>query len=240
MSVESKNIPNHVVIIPDGNRRWAKQRGLPPWLGHQRGTRAFEKVLEKTLELKISYLTFWGASWDNLTKRPKNEVDFLFKLYTEQFKRVARDKRVHKNKVRINVFGRWQEILPKETKEAIGQAQEATKDYDKYFLTFLLAYSGVDEMTDCIQKIVNSAREKTIKVDRGLIKENLWTKDLPPVDLVIRTGCENDPHLSAGFMMWDTAYSQLYFTKSFLPAFTPKEFEGIVRDYSGRKRRFGG
>jgi len=234
-----KNIPNHVAIIPDGNRRWARKKGLHPWIGHQTGVKAFEKILDKALELKIPYFTFWGGSWDNLTKRSKIEINFLFKVYAEQFKRAARDKKIHQNRVKINVFGRWKEILPKSTQGAIERAIEVTKDYNNYFLTFLLAYDGTDEMIDCIQKITKLAHKKPIKVTEKLIKENLWTKDLPPVDLVIRAGCESDPHISAGFMMWDTAYSQLYFTRTFFPAFTPKEFEKIIRDYAQRQRRFG-
>jgi len=234
-----KNIPNHVALIPDGDRRWARKQGLQPWIGHRVGVKAFEKVLEKALELKITHITFWGGSWDNLTKRPKIEVNFLFKVYADQFKRLAKDKRTHQNKVKIDVLGRWKEILPKETQEAIEEAKEITKDYNKYFLTFLIAYDGRDEMINCIQKIVESSKNKAIKINDKAIKENLWTKDLPPVDLVIRTGCEDDPHLSAGFMMWDISYSQLYFTKTFLPVFSPKEFEEIIKDYSERERRLG-
>ena len=234
-----KNIPNHEAIIPDGNRRWARKRGIKAWLGHREGVKAFEKILDKSRELKIPYITFWGGSWDNLTKRSKIEINFLFKVYTEQFKRVADDKRIHQNKVKINVLGRWKEILPKETQEAIERAMEVTKSYNNFFLTFLLAYDGTDEMLDCVQKIAKISQDKKIKISKNLIKENLWTKDLPPVDLIIRTGCESDPHNSAGFMMWDTIYSQLYFTQTLFPAFSPKEFEQIIEDYSKRERRLG-
>jgi len=234
-----KNIPNHVAIIPDGNRRWARKRGIKAWLGHREGVKAFEKILDKSRELKIPYFTFWGGSWDNLTKRSKIEINFLFKVYTEQFKRVADDKRIHQNKVKINVLGRWKEILPKETQEAIERAMEVTKSYNNFFLTFLLAYDGTDEMLDCVQKIAKISQDKKIKISKNLIKENLWTKDLPPVDLIIRTGCESDPHNSAGFMMWDTIYSQLYFTQTLFPEFGPKEFEEIIEDYSKRERRLG-
>lgn len=238
--MEIKNIPRHVAIIPDGNRRWAKRNGLKPWSGHRQGIKAFEKILEKALELEIPCVTFWGSSWDNLTKRPKIEINFLFKLYNEQFKRIIQDQGIHQNKVRVNVFGRWREVLPEETKKLIEKAMGATEDYNKRSLNFLLAYDGVSEMINCVQRIADSAREKTIKVSEKTIKENLWTKDLPPVDLLIRTGSANDPHISAGFMMWDAAYSQLCFTKTFLPDFTPKEFEEIIKDYSFRQRRFGG
>lgn len=240
MSKKLENIPKHVAIIPDGNRRWARKKGLHPWIGHREGLNHFEKVLNKALELKIPYLTFWGGSWDNLTKRAKIEINFLFKVYTEQFKRIINDKRIHRNKVKVNVFGRWREIFPKETQRAIEEAMKATKNYNKYFFTFLLAYNGTDEMMDCVQKIVRlNNPNKTIKINQNLIKENLWTKDLPQVDLVIRTGCGGDPHLSAGFMMWDTAYSQLYFTDTLFPDFSSKEFEKIVKDYSKRERRLG-
>lgn len=233
------NIPKHVAIIPDGNRRWARKKGLKPWIGHQEGVNYFEKVLDKAIELKIPYLTFWGGSWDNLTKRSKIELNFLFKVYTQQFKRIITDERIRKNQVKINIFGRWREILPEETQQAIGEAMKSTKDYSKYSLTFLLAYNGTDEIMHCVQKITELSSTKPIRVTEKLIKENLWTKDLPPVDLVIRTGCEKDPHLSTGFMMWDTAYSQLHFTETFFPAFSPEEFEKIIKDYSKRERRLG-
>ncbi len=234
-----KNFPKHIAIIPDGNRRWARKKKFQPWLGHQKGVKAFEEILKKSRELKIPYITFWGGSWDNLTKRPKKEVEFLFKLYTEQFKRIIKDKKIHQNKVKVSVLGCWQKILPAASKKAIKEALKATKNYSDYFLTFLLAYDGTDEILNCIQKIARINRSKKIKVTKNLIKENLWTKNLPAVDLVIRTGCENDPHLSAGFMMWDTAYSQLCFSKTLFPDFSAKEFEKIVKDYSYRKRRLG-
>jgi len=237
MQKKIKNIPKHIAIIPDGNRRWTRKKGLQPWLGHRFGINALEKLLLKARELKIPYFTFWGGSWDNLTKRSKIEVNFLFKLYTKYFKKAAKDRRIHQNKVKINALGRWKEIAPIESQKAIEKAMEATKNYDKYFLTFLLAYNGTDEMRECIQKIAK-LNPKT-KVTPKLIKENLWTKDLPLVDLVIRTGCQGDPHLSAGFMMWDTAYSQLYFTQTLFPDFGPEEFKNIIKDYASRQRRFG-
>lgn len=239
MPKEIKNIPKHVAIIPDGNRRWAKKAGRQLWFGHKTGAEIFEKILEKNIKLKIPYITFWGGSWDNLTKRPKKEINFLFRIYGEQFKRIINDERIRRNKIKVNVLGRWREILPKATQETIERAVEETKNHNRYFLTFLLAYDGTDEMLDCVRKLAKSVQEKKIKITKELIKENLWTKDLPPVDLVIRTGCENDPHMSSGFMMWDTAYSQLYFSRTLFPVFTPEEFTQIIEDYSKRERRIG-
>lgn len=244
------DIPQHIALIPDGNRRWARKRGFKPWIGHRAGVKSLENVLEKALDLKIPYFTFWGASFDNLTKRPEIEISFLNEIYTEQFKRVLKDKRIHQNEVKVNVFGRWKEVLPSETQKAIEKAVEATKNYSKNFLTFLLAYNGTDEIKIAIQKIIDKAQKELLnfqspkkknelKVTDELIKENLWTKDLPSVDIVIRTGCEGDPHMSAGFMMWDTAYSQYYFTETLFPDFGPEEFEKVIKDFSQRERRMG-
>jgi len=234
-----ENFPRHIALIPDGNRRWAKRRFLKPWIGHQKGAKAFEKILEKTIELGIPYLTFWAGSYDNLTKRSKRELNFLFKVYAEQFKRILTDKRIRENQIKVNFLGRWKEILPKEIQSIIQKVIKSTQEYKNFFLTFLLAYNGTDEMLTGIKKIANLVKDKKIRITPKLIKENLRTKDLPPVDLIIRTGCEGDPHNSAGFMMWDTAYSQFYFTKTLFPDFSPKEFEKIIKDYSKRERRFG-
>jgi undecaprenyl diphosphate synthase len=226
----------HVALIPDGNRRWARKRGLPAWQGHIEGAKTLEKILKKALEMKIPYFTFWGGSFDNLTKRSKKEIDFLFKVYGLYFKRLLKEKKIDEEKVKISVFGRWKEIFPKGLKEIVKRAIEKTKNYKNYFLTLLLAYNGTDEMIEAIRKITKEGEKK---IDEKILLKNLWTGSLPPVDLVIRTGCEGDPHNSAGFMMWQTAYSQFYFTKTLFPDFSPEEFEKIINDYLKRERRFG-
>ncbi|MDD5551616.1 MAG: polyprenyl diphosphate synthase [Candidatus Pacebacteria bacterium] len=227
---------NHIVIIPDGNRRWARRRGISPQRGHRRGIKTLEKILEKARDMGIKYFTFWTASWDNLTKRSEKEIDYLFNVLEEQFRRVLDDERTFQNKVRVNVFGRWIDITPGKTQAVIKELIAKTRTFNKHVLTFLLAYNGTDEMINCVEEI---SKKGIKKINKDTIKNHLWTKDLPPVDLVIRTGCEEDPHMSAGFMMWDTAYSQLYFTKTLFPAFTPKEFEKIIKNFSKRERRMG-
>ncbi|MDD5551882.1 MAG: polyprenyl diphosphate synthase [Candidatus Pacebacteria bacterium] len=233
---EDKGAPIHVAVIPDGNRRWARKRGFSPWIGHQSGMNNLEKLLEKAMDLGVKCFTFWGASQDNLTKRPKREVNFLYKVFDRQIRKALNDKRIEKNKVKVNFFGRWKDFFPKNTQVAIHQLTKKTRTFNKHVLTFLLAYNGTDEMINCVEEI---SKKGIKKVSKDTIKNHLWTKDLPPVDLVIRTGCEEDPHMSAGFMMWDTAYSQLYFTKTLFPAFTPKEFEKIIKNFSKRERRMG-
>lgn len=223
-----KNIPIHVALIPDGNRRWAKERKLPSFIGHQKGSEVLEEIISKSLELKIPYFTFWGSSLDNITKRSKMEVNYLFKIFENQFNKIADEKTIHDKKVRIEVIGQWREYFPEKTKKAIEKAIENTKNYNNFVLTFLMAYNGTEEMIDCIKNIKG-------EVSKEKIKENLWTKNLPEVDFIIRTGCKDDPHNSAGFMMWDSAYAQFYFTNKFFPDFEEKSFEESIKDYSKEK-----
>ena len=238
----SKNIPNHVVVIPDGNRRWAKKKGLASivghkvsFSGHQKGASSAEEVIKKALELKIPYLTIWGSSLDNVLKRSKSEISYLYKIFKEEFEKIAEEEGMHKNKVRIEVIGRWKEYFSEDLKKAINNAIEKTKNYDKHVLTFLMAYNGDDEMIECMKIL----KKKGSPISEKTIKENLWTKNLPKVDLIIRTGCSKDPHNSAGMMMWDTAYSQLYFTDKLFPDFKGKEFEKAIKDFIDRERRLG-
>lgn len=233
-----ENLPNHIVLIPDGNRRWAKKRGLPLFLGHQAGAETTQKILQAALDLKIINFTFWACSVDNLTKRSASEVKFLCKLFEKYFKKLAKAQEIQKNQIKINVLGRWQEFFPLKAKQSVKEAIEKTRDHKKYQLTFLMAYSGLDEMTQAIKSIAaQKNKNPQLKIDGDLIKNNLWTKDLPPVDLVIRTGGE--PHWSSGMMMWDIANAQFYFTETFYPAFSVEEFKKAIACYSQIERRMG-
>lgn len=229
----------HVVIIPDGNRRWAQKRKLLPWQGHWEGAKNLEKILKKACELEIPYFTFWGTSADNVTKRPKKEVLTLFRIFEKYFKKILNSKETNKKGIQINVFGKWPKLFPHNLKETIKKVVEKTKNNKKFFLTFLLAYNGTEEMLEAISRIIKKAQKEKIQVTEKLLIENLWTGKLPPVDLIIRTACEGDPHNSAGFMMWHTAYSQFYFTKTLFPDFSPQEFEKAISDYLKRERRLG-
>jgi len=228
---------NHVAVIPDGNRRWAKKKNLLPWQGHIAGVKIIGKILEEALRLEIPYFTIWAGSYDNLTKRTDKEIKLLFRLYEEYFLKLAKDKKTHKNEVRVNIVGRWKEIAPRGVKSAIEKLVYATKNYKKNFLTVLVAYNGVDEVINAVEKIAKDYKTNDKKITPEIIKNNLWTKDLPPVDLLIRTGGE--PHNSNGFMMWHTADSQYYFTKTLWPDFSNLEFKNTVEEYRRKERRFG-
>lgn len=236
MKQELSNLPAHVAIIPDGNRRWARARGMKPQEGHQAGAKNFEELIKYSNRIGIRCLTVWGSSLDNLKKRPIHEKKALFDIYQKYFRRMIDGDEIHKNEVRVNVIGRWEKELPGAVKSLMYEAMEKTKKYKKRMFNFLLAYSGTDEMMLAIQNILNN-HPKGTKVTPKLMKESLMTKDLPPVDLLIRTGGE--PHNSTGFMMWDMADAQYFFSPELFPDFTVKKFDEALKDYARRQRRFG-
>lgn len=230
------NIPNHVVIIPDGNRRWAKERGLEPWIGHEEGAKNTELLLRRAIKMGIKCFSLWGSSRENLIKRPLQEKMALLRIYEEYFNKLLHSSDIHDNEVRINFIGRWKEQFPGSLKKVMDECVEVTKGYEKHTLNFFLAYSGDDEMVEAVKQIVEKGI-KTKDITPEVIKENLMTKDLPVVDFMIRTGGE--PHLSAGFMMWDTANAQLYFSDSYYPDFGVDKLEEALDDYAKRGRRLG-
>lgn len=231
------NVPFHVAIIPDGNRRWARSRGLKPWKGHEEGARNIEELIKKAFDLGIRCLSFWGSSVDNLKKRPLEEKRALLGIYERYFQDLIGSEEIRKNEARINIIGKWREQFPTKLKKILEEGIEKTKHYRKYILNFFLAYNGDDEMLDAIRKIVKNAVAPG-EVTPELVKANLMTSQLPPVDYLVRTGGE--PHLSAGFMMWDVADSQLYFSDKNFPDFKQEDFEESIMEYQRRGRRHGG
>ncbi len=229
-------LPTHVAIIPDGNRRWARSNNLAIWEGHEAGAKNTEDIIKQAFELGIKQLSLWGSSLDNLKKRPANEKRALLNIYKKYFSRLIDSKDIHENRAKINVIGKWEDHFPESLKKIIRECVEKTKGYKNYFLNLFLAYSGDDEMLEAIKEIAekyDSAKDVTHEI----IKENLMTKDLAPVDLLIRTG--GDPHLSGGFMMWDIANAQLYFSDKFYPDFNENEFKKAIEEYQRRERRLG-
>ena len=230
----------HLVIIPDGNRRWARLHNLTPWRGHRKGIERFEEIAnELLLKYEIPYTTFWAASRDNLVKRSTQEVRFLYRLFATNFRRLAKDKQIHKNKIRVRVLGFWPEIVPKFLVNAIEEVTRVTSPYKKRSLTFLLGYDGIEEMVRAIKKIIQEGISQD-EIKYETVKQHLLTSSLPPVDYIIRTGTDNDPHNSAGFMMWHTVYSQFYFTQTFWPDFTKEELRKALEEFKRRERRLGG
>jgi len=238
MADRLKNIPRHVAFIPDGNRRWAVNHMMEIWKGHDKGTSVVKEIIKEAVRLKIPYFSFWGSSLDNIAKRSKEEVAHLFKIFKNNFTDLAKDKDIHQNKIKVSVFGKWRELFPEDVKDAIERAIKATKDYNEHFLNIFLAYSGIDEMEEAVKKISEEARKNPkIKITAETIKKYLFTNKLPPVDYLVRTG--GNPHLSGGFMMWETTDAQLYFLDKYWPDFTKEDFRLAVDEYGRRQRKFG-
>lgn len=239
--MNQKHFPFHVAIIPDGNRRWAKKRGLLAWEGHEEGAKRIEELSRRAIKLGIKCLTFWGSSLDNLTKRPFLEKKALLEIYEKYFQKLNVDPEIFKNETKLGYFGRWQEQFPMKLKQIIQEGKEKTKNHKASFLNFLLAYSGEDDILAGVKNLLKKAQNQDLlkNFSPKVFSREILTAELPAVDLVIRTGVENDPHNSCGFMMWQTQNSQLYFSEKFFPDFNGDELEKALDDYSLRERRMG-
>lgn len=221
------NLPRHVAFIMDGNRRWARGKGLSQLQGHSAGVDALEPLVDYAIEAGIPYLTFWAFSTENW-KRQKREVDFLLKIFRERL-----DKKIdnfHQKNVRIHVIGNLL-MFPKDLQEKTKRWMEKTKNNKKITVNIALSYGGRDEIMRAIHKLPDS---KTITKEE--FGNYLDTAGQPDPDLLVRTG--GGIRLS-GFMLWQMDYAEFYFTKTFWPDFTPKEFEKALNWYQEQKRNFG-
>jgi len=225
----SLKIPNHLGIILDGNRRWAKERGLSPFEGHKRGLEVVKKVIRWSKDRGIKILTLFVFSTENW-KRTKIEVNFLMRLAKRAFGGSLR-KEIHKKGIRIRVIGQ-KEKLARSLQKAITEAEELTKNNKDMIVNFALSYGGRTEIVEAIKNIIQK-KISPEKINEEIIKENLWTSD---VDLIIRTGKEQR---ISNFLIWQAAYSELYFSKKYWPDFTEKDLDLALREYSRRQRRFG-
>lgn len=228
------SIPYHIAIIPDGNRRWAKKNRINPLHGHLEGVKRFWDIADYASSLGVNYLTFWAASYDNFKKRGKLEVKFLVEILRKEVARPDFLERCIQNKTRFQIIGEWKVLIndPKLIK-AVEDIETKTSKFSKKVLTVLFVYDGKREMLNAINRLVVEGK----KVTAELLSKTLWTGNLPPVDMVIRTGGE--PHWSAGFMMWHTANSQYYFTEKLWPDFINSEMKKALEDFKRRERRLG-
>jgi tritrans,polycis-undecaprenyl-diphosphate synthase [geranylgeranyl-diphosphate specific] len=233
----TRDTPLHVAIIPDGNRRWARKDEKNSWDGHRIGAKNVKDIIKAARELKIRFLTFYAFSVENLKKRPFKEKRFLFKLFKEKFNELADAEEIHKEGVKVNFFGRIH-LLPKIVIKAVNKVIERTKEYSNFFLNFCLAYDGRDELVDAVRSILKKGIPAE-SIDRETIKENLYTKGVPPPDLIIRTGMKEGECRLSGYLLWDSSYSEFYFTEKYWPDFDEKMFRTVIGNFSKRERRFG-
>lgn len=230
-------VPRHVAIIMDGNRRYAKEFGLLVSEGHEKGREKLESILEWCMELGVRILTVYAFSTENVG-RDKDEVEDLMRLFVQNFRNLAEDKRVHKHKIRVKVLGQ-KDLLPKDLRDAIDYAEDQTKDYNEYFFNIAVGYGGREEIVHAIKKVAEAVKDGKMKVDditEKTFTEFLYTKDMPDPDLVLRTSGEER---ISNFLLWQLAYSELYFSDVYWPGFRKIDFLRAVRSYQLRKRRFG-
>jgi len=235
--VKSGEVPGHVAIIMDGNRRWARKLEKPPWYGHLFGSRKLEEILEWCRELDIRTLTVYAFSTENF-RRSEEEVNSLMNLFEEKFRELIRDERVHKYGIRVNVLGR-KELLPDNVRKAAEEAERVTRKYRNYVLNIALAYGGRSEIVDAVRNILKDALAGRIKpgdVDEDLIRKYLYYPNMPDPDVVIRTGGEVR---ISNFLLYQIAYSELFFADVYFPEFRKIDFLRIIREYQKRQRRFG-
>jgi tritrans,polycis-undecaprenyl-diphosphate synthase [geranylgeranyl-diphosphate specific] len=225
------NVPNHVGIILDGNRRFAKRLMLEPWKGHEYGEQKVEQLLDWCRELNIKKITLYVFSLENFN-RPKQEFDYIMKIFRESFDRLKNDTRLDKYKIRINVIGKI-ELFPKDIQEKIHYIMEKTKNNDKYLLNFALGYSGRAEIVDATKKIIQN-KLKPEEINEGTFAKYLYDQD--DVDLIIRTSGEKR---TSGFLLWQGSYAEFVFVDKFWPEFSKQDFIDALEEYSRRNRRLG-
>lgn len=230
------NVPKHIAIIMDGNGRWARKRGLPRIAGHHTGMKTVKRIVMEADRLGVKYLTLYAFSTENW-KRPKDEVDFLMKL-PQQFLEIELEELVEKN-VQVRMMGH-KENLPSFTLNAVEEAITKTANNTGLVLNFALNYGGRREMLEAIKEIaadVQDGRLSTEQIDEQLLSSRLLSGDIPDPDLLIRTSGEL--RLS-NFMLWQLAYSEMWFTNVYWPEFNETHLQEAIQEYQRRARRYGG
>jgi len=231
--------PEHIAIVLDGNRRWAFEKALGPWFGHEKGAEKVEQLLDWCLKLKVKSITLYAFSTENF-RRSKDEVEEIMRIAEEEFRKILTDERIHKSKVRVKVIGRVN-LLPEGLQQLITDVEEATQSYGEHFLNIAFAYGGRAEIVDAARKIAEKVQEGELnleKVDEQMFEQHLYTSHMPKQDpdLIIRTSGEE--RLS-GFLLWQSAYSELCFLDVYWPDFRLIDLLRAVRTFQKRKRRFG-
>lgn len=234
-SLKRGRLPKHIAVIMDGNGRWAKKRFLPRIEGHRNGVKSVREIVKNCRKLNISALTLYAFSTENW-RRPRAEVEELMKLLDTYLQRELSE--MLGNGIRLNTIGKIDD-LPNFVQRRLQETMEKTKDNDKMVLTLALSYGSRTEIIDSIKNILQLFEKKEITID-DLTEENfgyyLYTRDLPEPDLLIRTSGELR---ISNFLLWQLAYTELYFTETLWPDFKYRDLLLALVDYQNRERRFG-
>ena len=231
--------PEHIAIILDGNRRWAAGKALNASSGHEKGAERVEQLIDWCLRLKVKSITLYAFSTENFS-RSREEVAEIMRIAGDNLRKILMEERVHRDRIRVKVIGRVN-LLPEDLQQIIHNVEKTTQDYNDHFLNFAFAYGGRAEIVDAAKKIaeeVDAGKLSPKSVDEATFEQYLYTAHLPKqdADLIIRTSGEE--RLS-GFLLWQSAYSELCFLDVYWPDFRLIDLLRAVRTFQNRKRRFG-
>lgn len=228
----------HVAVIPDGNRRWAKQHGLKGYKKlYDKGFEGLSLVSETAFELGVTHLSLWGSSHANIADRSSDFFSSIDRAFRDNVKKMSTNPLIEKYDVHIDIIGEWRESLTPKTVEVFEDAMQKTAHRKGRQLTILIDYSGHRERTAAVHSILTDPRSD-VPTDK-LLQSRSWTGHLPNLDLIIRTGSWDDPHNSAGFMSLLADEVQYAFPEKLWPDFTSKDLQEIIDDFSARERRHG-
>ncbi|WP_088340560.1 isoprenyl transferase [Robiginitalea sediminis] len=233
--IKKGRLPGHLAIIMDGNGRWAKERGKLRVFGHQNGVEAVRQTVETAAKLGIGHLTLYAFSTENW-KRPKLEVDTLMRLLVTSLRKEL--KTLNENNISLNAIGRV-DTLPEKALKELREVIRKTSENDGMTLTLALSYGSRDEITTAVKAIASKVKNSIISpeiIDESIINDHLYTRNLPDVDLLIRTSGE---YRISNFLLWQIAYAELYFTDVFWPDFSEQHLLEALKSYQNRERRFG-
>lgn len=228
--------PESIAIILDGNRRYARKKGLSPWEGHRFGAEKVKDILQWAYDLGVKELTLYSFSMDNFN-RPEKEKKELFRLFEQNIKKLKNNKKLDKHGISVRFIGRLH-MFPKGIQKEMSEVMEKTKNYGKFKLNFAMAYSGKAEITDALKKIINKLKNGEISeedINENLINENLYLSSSP--DILIRPGGEKR---ISDFLLFQMAYTEIFFLDKLWPEFTKDDLAKIIREFKRRERRFGG
>ena len=234
-NIPADKIPLHVAIIMDGNGRWAKQKGMLRIFGHENGSKSVREIVEASAELGIKFLTLYAFSTENW-KRPKKEVDTLMNLLVSSLKKEITT--LQDNKIKLSAIGCLKD-LPKKAHNELLEVIEKTKSNTRMTLTLALSYGSREELVSVIKELAYKVKNNIISIetiDESNINRHLYTRNLPDVDLLIRTSGEQR---ISNFLLWQIAYAELYFTEILWPDFKKHDLYEALINYQHRERRFG-
>ncbi len=228
----------HLAIIPDGNRRWARQHGLKGYKQlYSKGFQGLADITETAFDKGVTHLSLWGSSHTNLSDRSSEFFTSIDRAFRDNVHKFTDDPAIEKYDVHINIIGEWRDSLSKKTVEAFEDSMAKTAHRKGRELTILIDYSGTRERTAAVASLLE--HPDTTNTAEQLLRAHSWTGHLPDLDLIIRTGAWNDPHNSAGFMSLLADETQLAFPELLWPDFTSEKLAEIIDDFANRERRKG-